>query len=251
MERESGEMSNASKCLTGELSSGILSPNDTINGKTVYELLKEKQPTPSQVNLNYMVEENTFESIPYHPTIFENTGASAVKKAALKTHGSHGPSGLDANDWRRIFTCFKEVSANIAKTVAKIAILLSTEKLSEKSLEAYNVCRLISLNKNRGVRLIGVGELLRRIIGKCIIKRIENELRFLGGNTQLCLGQKFGIEHAIHSLRSQYETPENEAVLLIDVKNAIKSLNRNLEVENIKRICPVLSFVVQNSYSAP
>ena len=37
---ETGKISNAIKCLTSEQSSGILS-NDTINGKTVYELFKE------------------------------------------------------------------------------------------------------------------------------------------------------------------------------------------------------------------
>ena len=62
--------------------------------------------------------------------IFENIGASLVKKAALKIHGIHGPPGLDANEWRRIFTCFKGVSANIAKTAAKIAICLAAEKVS-------------------------------------------------------------------------------------------------------------------------
>ena len=56
----------------------------------------------------YIVDE-TFKFIVYQPTIFKNIGLSAVKKAALKTHGSHGPSGLDENEWKRIFTCFKEV----------------------------------------------------------------------------------------------------------------------------------------------
>ena len=39
---ETEKVSNIIKCLTGELSSGILSPNDTFNGKNVYELLKVK-----------------------------------------------------------------------------------------------------------------------------------------------------------------------------------------------------------------
>ena len=47
----------------------------------------------------------------------------------------------------------------------------------------------IPLNKHPGVQPIGKGEVFRRIIGKSIIKRIENNLRFLGGNTQICLGQ--------------------------------------------------------------
>ena len=38
---------NAIKCLTGKLLSRLLSPKGTVNGKTVYELLKEKQTTTS------------------------------------------------------------------------------------------------------------------------------------------------------------------------------------------------------------
>ena len=94
---ENAKILIAIKFLTGELSLEKLSPNDTINGKTVNELFNEKQSTPSKVNLNFMFNENTFESIPYHPTILENIGASAVIKEALKTHGSHGPSGLGVN----------------------------------------------------------------------------------------------------------------------------------------------------------
>ena len=37
-------------------------------------------------------------------------------------------------------------------------------------LEGYTSCRLIPLAKNPGMRPIGVGELLRRIIGKTIVE---------------------------------------------------------------------------------
>ena len=81
---ETGKILNALKFLTVELLSGILSPNDRINGKTEYEWLKEKHPTLYQVNLNSIVDENTFELIPYNAAIFKNISASAVKKADLK-----------------------------------------------------------------------------------------------------------------------------------------------------------------------
>ena len=45
---------------------------------------------------------------------------------------------------------------------------------------------------------------LRGIIGKCINKRIENNLRLLSANTKVCLSKKSAIEYALHSLRSQY-----------------------------------------------
>ena len=79
----------------------------------------------------------------------------------MTTHGSHGPSGLDANGLRRILTHFGQQSFEISKTLAKIAQKISTEILSHELLEPYNACRLIPLDKNPGVRTIGIGEVIR------------------------------------------------------------------------------------------
>ena len=42
----------------------------------------------------------------------------------------------------------------------------------------------------------------------------------LGSNYQLCLGQKYGIEYAMHNQRHQNRETSIDAVLLIDAKNA-------------------------------
>ena len=40
--------------------------------------------------------------IPYFdPVVFSNIDEASIAKAALKTRGSAGPSGLDADGWRR------------------------------------------------------------------------------------------------------------------------------------------------------
>ena len=59
------------------------------------------------------------------------------------------------------------------------------------------------------------------------------------------------IFYAILSLHSQFVKPKNEAVLAIDAKHALNYIKRNLVVENMRSICPALSFVVQNPFSAP
>ena len=92
-------------------------------------------------------------------------------------------------------------------------------------MEPYNACRLISLDKNPGVRPIGEGEVMRRIIGRTKTKFLKNELMSLGSNYQLCLGQQCGIEYAIHTLRDQYSKTSTDAVLLIDAENTFNSLN--------------------------
>ena len=169
----------------------------------------------------------------------------------MKTHGSHGPSGVDANEWRRWMSNFSQSSTSLCRTVARLAVRIATEENDNEALIPYNACRLIPLDKNPGVRLIGVGEVLRRIIGRTILRCVENDLKLLGKNLQLCLGEKCGIEHAIHSLRKQFETPETQGILLIDAKNAFNSLNRDLALRNIEKLCPSNITAIRNSYKTP
>ena len=167
----------------------------------------------------------------------------------MKTHGSAGPSGLDADDWRRPLSAFEQTSTNPCKLVAKFAKRLATSIIPPDDLIAYNGCRLVALDKCPGVRPIGIDEIMHRITGRIIVDCIRQDLTSLGGNMQLCLSQKCGIEHDIHSLRHKIDDPENEAILLIDAKNAIDVLNSRTALENVKTLCPSLHVALQNSYS--
>ena len=92
---------------------------------------------------------------------------------------------------------------------------------------------------------------VRPTTGRIIVDCIRQRLTSLGGNMQLCLGQKCGIEHAILSLRRSFDDPENESIPLIDAKNAIIELNRQTALENVKALCPSLYIALQISYSHP
>ena len=117
--------------------------------------------------------------------------------------------------------------------LAKIAIRLAIEKLLELFFKAYNARRLIYLNRNPSDQPIGVEKVLVRIIGKCIIKRKQNKLCFLGVNRQIYLGRNCGHKPVIHSLHRKHEKFGNGAVLPIEPKNTIECLNRNFAVKNI------------------
>ena len=93
---------------------------------------------------------------------------------------------------------FDRQSSDLCKTVAKVAVRIATENLDFPGTS--NACRLIALDKNPGVRPIGIGEVLRRIIGRSIANCLQKDLKLLGSNLQLCLCQRSGVEHAIHSL---------------------------------------------------
>ena len=50
---------------------------------------------------------------PYaYPVIFEDIDESIAKEAALKTKGGSGPSGLDADGWRKILVSMSYGTVN-------------------------------------------------------------------------------------------------------------------------------------------
>ena len=64
---------------------------------------------------------------------------------------------------------------------------ITLEDSNETNLEAYIACRLIPMNKKPpGVRPIGIGRVLRRIIGKAVIQEIKPDLMESAGSIQLC-----------------------------------------------------------------
>ena len=92
-------------------------------------------------------------------------------------------------------------------------------------LEAFVANRLIPLDKQPGTRPIGIGEMPRRIIGKTIAAVLKNDIMDAAGATQLCAGQRSGIEAAIHAIEL-FERDSSDALLLVDATNAFNSLNR-------------------------
>ena len=128
-------------------------------------------------NINVITELNE-DTMPYHPSIFEQMNAKTVRKSTLKTHGSHGPSGLDACEWRRILNHFNQTSIELCKTIAKLfCTIIASKVVPHENLAAYNSCRLIPLDKHPGVGPIGIGDVLRTIIGKTITQCIKSDLK--------------------------------------------------------------------------
>ena len=120
------------------------------------------------------------------PLMFESITESTIANSALRTKGSSGPSGLDTDGWKRIlvsknfWTAGHKLRADLAKFARKISTV-ETEVAVEDgrsytNLEAYTACRLIPLDKNTGVRPIGVGVVLRRSIGKAILSVIKPDI---------------------------------------------------------------------------
>ena len=105
--------------------------------------------------------------------------------------------------------------------------------------------------KRIAVRPTGVGEVIRRIIGKCVTKVTKREAMDASGSLQVCAGQKSGSEAAIHAMREMFEADETDAELLMDASNAFNSLNRAAALHNVRVICPAIAIYLISTYRAP
>ena len=78
--------------------------------------------------------------------------------------------------------------------------LCTAENLSS-SLKAFLAIRLISLDKNPGLRPIRVGEVLQRIVGKMIIIHERDDIVTSVGSFQICAVHGVGCESLIYVMR--------------------------------------------------
>ena len=80
------------------------------------------------------------------------------------------------------------------------------------------------MDKCLGVRPIGIGEILHRVIGKaaCIATHLDAAL--VCGSDQLCAGLQVGVKGAIHGMNELFSTHQDQdsgwGVLLVDAANA-------------------------------
>ena len=58
---------------------------------------------------------------------------------------------------------------DLCEAVAMLARYISSQYVDTSGLTAFTACRLVALDKCPGVRPIGIGEVLRRIVGKAIL----------------------------------------------------------------------------------
>lgn len=237
-----GKLSAALKFLDRESSSGLLTLT-----QEVLEELKAKHPQPSEV-VDECLLQGPINIVP--PSIFDVIDEQKIHQAAMKTKGSAGPSGMDAELYRRIL-CSRNFSTVGKKLREEIAILtrkLLTTSYHPSLLESYTASRLIPLDKNPGIRPIGVGEVLRRIIGKTVSWSLNDEIKEAAGPLQACAGHSAGAEAAVHGMSQVFAEEETDGILLIDASNAFNQMNRSVALHNIQITCPEMSQYIINTY---
>jgi len=185
--------------------------------------------------------------------IFENIDGEFVCKVSKLMSGSGGPTLIDCECWKHMLCSnnFKVQQRNLYDAIAKLTKQLCFTKTNFTHFKELFSCRLIPLDKCPGVIPIRIGEVLRCIIGKCVMRALKRDVEECAGGIQTCGGQQAGIEAAIHAMLEIYNKDECEGLLLVDASNAFNSLNQQAALQNVKVTCPNIAQYIENMYSQP
>ena len=77
------------------------------------------------------------------------------------------------------------------------------EEIDDSCLSPLMASRLVPLNKNHGLCPIGVGEVLRRVMGKVVMRTFSEDVTTTFSDAQMC-GRNSGSEAAIHAMRRMF-----------------------------------------------
>ena len=245
-----GQVRSAVRWMTERLSStsgGVLHPSAPAGtaGKTVLEVLKEKHPEPREA-----IERAFLSCDELPPLVDVDITAAHVEKVARQIQGSAGPGGTMALQWQRFLLGYGAHSERLRDAVAELTRCLANNIVEWDNISALMACRLLALDKCPGVRPIGIGEVLRRILGKVMALATGMDVEKLCGTDQLCSGLKAGIEGAVHTMRELFEENAGSGwgLLLVDAKNAFNAVNREAALWNARVQWPRASRFLFNTY---
>ena len=182
------------------------------------------------------------------PVIFEEINVELVQRIARGMRGSGGPTLIDSDVWKHILLskAYGNASSQLCQAIADMTKRLSIESINPACLKEFTACRLVPLDKNPGVRPVGIGEVLRRISGKLVVRTLKLDIQQSGGLIQTCTGLDSGLEATIHSATEAFEN--GEAILLVDADNAFNNLNRKVTISNMQYQCPAFYQYLTNTY---
>ena len=124
---ETGNVNGALKLLTNEMSDGILPlTEETLSQLEIKH--SDNRDASADVLLNRPIKE-------IHPIVFDTMDDEMVLRAASITKGGSGPSGLDADGWRRILTSnsFGTASSDLRKSVADFIKKLCSKRINSEN----------------------------------------------------------------------------------------------------------------------
>ena len=158
---------------------------------------------------------------------------------------SVGPSGLSVQ--HLLDAASVPLHTPIGTSLKAILNLLASGKVPVHVSTFLAGGKLFALNKSKkgsplDVRLIAVGETLRRLTGKCICAILRNKISFTRPS-QFGVACKAGAEKIVHSLRRCIEDnwlSDDFVVFKVDMSNAFNMVSRQAVMDECATFFPEL-----------
>ena len=247
-------LSAACSLATNYSQGGLLKPDDFVTSKdgtrnNVRDVLHSKLPACVDQPPDSLDDPDDLPPL-LHLTVTEDT----VKQAAKNLQGAAGPDGLPGDLVKQWLTKYGPTSRKLRMVIADLTNLCANTTLSDSEaplIAALLDSSLIALDKNPGVRPIGVGTIWRRLMAKTVLIAADPSIKLALEASQLC-GTKGGIEAAIHAVNGLWDKhaldPEF-GVLLLDAENAFCTLSSIRMLHTVRLRCPSLARFAFNTYS--
>ena len=104
---------------------------------------------------------------------------------------------------------------------------------------------LIALPKEEGdLRPIAVGEVLRRLVGKCCANVVNDDMREILEPLQVGVGTPGGCEAVVHAVRHwllMFWQSTDRVLARIDLSNAFNTVDRQDILASIREVAPSLT----------
>ena len=110
-------------------------------------------------------------------------GEDTVGLEANTLLGSSGPGGVDSNAMARMLVSFGGHSRKLRCAFSRLTMWLANGHPPWEAYEAMMIGRLVGFDKMPGVRPLGIGDIIRRLVAKCGLKVMGQEATRACGTT--------------------------------------------------------------------
>ena len=176
-------------------------------------------------------------ALPHLPPAGE-VAADTVSRClkAFPKHSAPGPSGLRVQ--HLLDACLPGSSAGLLEQLTALVNLLARGAACAAVAPFLAGARLVAVPKLKGgLRPIAVGELLRRLTGKCVLEAVREAARDFFWPAQVGVAVPAGAEKAVHATRAwvdHHSWATDKVLVKLDFANAFNCIDRGAVLQRAR-----------------